>query len=119
MAGHLLAFEDLAGVLTLTGRAVRTVADRHTVRGAQTTEVVAFHGTGKTFTDRSAADVHELTFEVVVRGDLFTHFDHRLGRHAELRDLALGLDLGGGEMAAHGFRGPLRLGRTCPQCTAA
>jgi hypothetical protein len=47
VAGHLLALEHLARVLTLTGRAVRTVRDRHAVRGAQAAEVVPLHGTGE------------------------------------------------------------------------
>ena len=35
VAGHLLALEDLAGVLPLAGGAVAAVGDRHAVRGAQ------------------------------------------------------------------------------------
>ncbi|EBA16048.1 30S ribosomal protein S10 [Roseobacter sp. SK209-2-6] len=62
MTGHFLAFENLAGILTLTGRTVRTVRDRNTVRSAQTTEVVTLHRTGKTFTDGGAGHVHFLAF---------------------------------------------------------
>jgi hypothetical protein len=113
VAGHLLALEHLAGVLTLTGRAVRAVADRHTVRGAQTAEVVPLHRTGKALTDRGARHVDELTFEVVVGGDFLAHVDQVLGVDAELRDLALGRHLGRGEMAAH------RLGVAWPWPTRA
>jgi hypothetical protein len=72
VTGHLLALEHLARVLTLTGRAVRTVRDRHAVRGAQATEVVPLHGTGKTLADRRARHINELAGEIVVGDDFLT-----------------------------------------------
>jgi hypothetical protein len=73
-----LPLNTLARVLTLTSRTVRTVADRNTVRGTQTAEVMALHRTGKTFTDRGARHVNELTFEIMVCGDLFANGDQIL-----------------------------------------
>ncbi|KAK0348335.1 hypothetical protein LTR94_037668, partial [Friedmanniomyces endolithicus] len=63
MASHLLALEDLARILTLAGRTMRTVRNRHAVRGAQTTEVPALHGAGKALTNGMALDVDLLARE--------------------------------------------------------
>jgi hypothetical protein len=112
VAGHLLALEHAARVLTLTGRAVRAVRDRHAVRGAQTAEVVPLHGTGEALADRGAGDVHVLTFEVVVGDDFLTDVQQVLGIDAELGKLALGLHAGLGEVTAHRRGDPLGLGRT-------
>ena len=110
VTGHLLALEHLARVLTLTGRTMRPVADRDAVRGAQAAEVVALHRAGKTLTDRGAADVDELTFKIMVSGDFLAHVDQVVGVHAELGNLALGFDLGDGEVTAHGLARTLGLG---------
>ena len=93
VAGHLLALEHLARVLALTGRTVRTVRHRDTVRGTQTTEVVALHGAGKTLADRSAGDVDQLAVDEVVGVDLGADIDEVVGGDAEFGDLGLGLDL--------------------------
>ena len=61
VSGHFLALEDFTWVLALTGRTVRPVRDRHTVRGAKTAKVPALHRTGKTFTDGHASNVDFLT----------------------------------------------------------
>jgi hypothetical protein len=47
----------------------------------------------------------------MVSGDFGTHVDEAIRGHAELSDLALGLDMSLGKMAAHGSGGPLGLGR--------
>jgi hypothetical protein len=88
------------------------------VRGAQAAEIVPLHGTGEALTDGGAGHIHELAFEVMVGGDFFTHGDEVFGVHAELRHLALGLHLGGGEMAAHGLARRLALAVPAPSCTA-
>ncbi|KIU01346.1 hypothetical protein QU38_02110, partial [Staphylococcus aureus] len=100
VAGHLLVLEGLARVLTATGRTDRTVRDRHTVRGAQTAEIPALHTAGEALTDRGAGDVDELADDEVIGLDLGADREQRVLGHAELGDLALRLDLGGGELAA-------------------
>src|ERR1700743_1469872 len=104
VAGHLLVLEGLAGVLTAAGRTDRTVRDRHTVGGAQTAEIPALHAAGKTLTDRGAGNVDELADDEVVGLDFRANRDQRVFRHAELGDLALGLDLGDRELSAFGLR---------------
>ena len=118
MAGHLLALEHLTRVLTLTGRTVRTVRDRHTVRGAKTAEVVALHGTSKTLTDRGAGDIHQLAFGEVISLHRCANLDEVVGIDAELGDLPLGLDLGDGELATIGLGDVLRLGLPAPSWRA-
>src|SRR5215204_1908661 len=100
VAGHLLVLEGLAGILTAAGRTDRTVRYRDAVGGAQTAKVPALHAAGKTLTDRGAGDVDELADDEMVRLDFGADRDQRVLRHAEFRDLALGLDLGDGELAA-------------------
>ena len=51
VTGHLLAFENLALILTLASGTMRTVRYGHTVRGPKTTKVVTLHRTLETFTD--------------------------------------------------------------------
>src|SRR5262245_44237981 len=103
VAGHLLVLEGLAGILTAAGRADRTVRDRDTVRGAQTAEIPALHTAGKALADRRASDVDILADDEVIGGDLGTNRDQLLFVDAELGQLALGLDLGDGEVAAQGL----------------
>src|SRR5580693_5466217 len=104
VAGHLLVLEGLAGVLTATGRTDRTVRDRHTVGGAKSAEIPALHAAGETLTDRGAGDVDELTDHEMIGLNLGADRDQRVFRHAELGDLALGLDLGDRELAAFRLR---------------
>src|SRR4029079_2395260 len=112
MAGHLLALEHLAGVLALAGGAVAAMAYRHAVRGAQAAKVVSLHGAGKALADGGAGHVDELALDEMVGGDLGADLDHILRAHAELGELALGLDIGHGEMAARGTAEPRHLGRS-------
>src|SRR5277367_931659 len=100
MAGHLLVLPGLAGVLTATGRTDRAMRDRHTVGGAQTAEIPALHAAGKTLADRSAGDVDELADDEMVGLDFGADRDQRVLGDTEFRELALGLDLGDGELAA-------------------
>jgi hypothetical protein len=93
MARHLLVLEGLAGILATAGRAVAAVADRHAVRGLEAGEVPALHGAGEAVADGDAGDVDELSGHVVRGGDLLADLDHRVGRHAELGELLLRLDL--------------------------
>src|SRR3954465_12285309 len=104
MAGHLLVLEGLAGVLTAAGRTDRAVRYRHAVGGAQTAEVPALHTAGKALADRGAGDVDELAGHEVIGLDFGADRDQALLRDAEFRELALGLDLGRGELAAFGLR---------------
>src|SRR5262245_17216119 len=70
MAGHLLAFEDLAGVLALAGRTVRTVRNGDAVRGAQAAEIPALHGAGETFADADAGNIDLLADNKMVGAQL-------------------------------------------------
>src|SRR5215470_9072516 len=101
--GHLLVLEGLAGILAAAGRAVRAVRDRDAVSGAQAGEVPALHRAGKALADRGAGDVDELPDNKMVGGDLSADRDQLVLLHAELGELALGLDLGRREVATVGF----------------
>ncbi len=68
MAGHLLALEDLSGVLALAGRAQRAVRNRNPVTGPQAGKIVPFDGPGKALADAGAADIDELARNEMVRG---------------------------------------------------
>jgi len=70
------------------------------VRGAQPAEVPALHATRKALADRGPGHVDKLPDDEVIGGDLGTDRDHIALLHPELGELALGLDLGDGEMAA-------------------
>src|SRR5664279_3185440 len=100
VTGHLLVLEGLAGILTSAGRADRTMRYRHTVGGAKAAEIPALHAAGETLTDRGAGNVDELPDHEMVGLNLGADRDQRVFRHAELGDLALGLDLGDRELAA-------------------
>src|ERR1700682_2775170 len=100
MAGHLLVLEGLAGILTSTGRTDRTMRYRDTVGGAKAAEIPALDAAGKTLADRGAGDVDELADHEMVGLDFGANRDHRVFRHAEFGDLALGLNLGDRELAA-------------------
>src|SRR5215472_605251 len=104
LAGHLLVLEHLAGVLAVAGRAERAVRHRHAVRRAQAAEIPPLHRAGETLADRGAGHVDELADHEVVRRDLGADRDQRVVAHAKLGELALGLDLGDGEVAALGLR---------------
>ena len=112
MTGHFLALEDTTRILTLTGRTVAAVRNRHTVRRAKAAEVVPLHRTLKALTDRRAGHVDELTFEVMVGGDFLAHVDQVFRINTELSDLPLRFNLGHGEVATHGLARPLGLGST-------
>ena len=64
---------------------------------------------------RRAADIDELADDEVVGGELGADRDQRVIADAELDDLALGLDLGDGEMAALSLRDVLDLGQARPE----
>src|SRR6476659_205643 len=100
MAGHLLVLECLARILTSAGRADRAMRDRYAVRGAQPAEIPPLHAAGKALADRGAGHVDKLADDEVVRRDLGTDRDQVTLSHAELGELALGLDIGDGEMTA-------------------
>ncbi len=85
------------------------------MRGAQTAKVVTLHRTGKTFTDRGAGNIHELTFKVMVSRDFLAHVDHGIGVHTELRHFTLGRHIGRGKVTAHGLACAFCLGRACAQ----
>src|SRR5215471_16676646 len=104
VARHLLVLPGLAGILPAAGRADRAVRDRHAVRGAQAGEIPALHAARKALADRGAGDVDILADDEVVGRDLGADRDQRVVAHTELGKLALGLDLGDGEIAALGLR---------------
>src|SRR5499426_1535337 len=111
VAGHLLALEGLARVLAAAGRPMRTMRDRHAVRGAQAAEVPALHRPGKTLADRRAGHVDILADDKMVGRDLGADRDQRIVADAELGDLALGLHLGHGKVPALRLRDVLDLAR--------
>ena len=115
MAGHLLALEDLAGLLALTGRTVRTVRDRHAVRRAETTEIVALHRTGKTLTLGCADNIDLLAGDEMAWRQGRTDLDDGVIRHAEFGNLGLRQHVRLGEVTAHGLRDVFRLGRACTE----
>src|SRR6478609_10054220 len=55
VTSHALALPDLARILVVTSRTVRTVRYGYTVGRTQTAEVVALHGAGEALTDRSTS----------------------------------------------------------------
>src|SRR5229473_1313659 len=97
---HFLVLESLAGILAAAGGTDRTVRDRNAVRGAQAGEVPALHATRKALADRGPGHVDKLPDDEVIGGDLGTDRNQIALLHPELGELALGLDLGDGEMAA-------------------
>src|SRR5438132_6385387 len=97
---HFLVLESLAGILAAAGGTDRTVRDRNAVRGAQPGEVPALHATRKALADRGPGHVDKLPDDEVIGGDLGTDRDQIALLHPKLGELALGLDLGDGEMAA-------------------
>src|SRR5206468_10613537 len=96
--------ENLAGVLTLSGRTVRTVRDRYAVGRAQTAEAPTLHRAGKALALGHASDVDELAGNEMVGADVRADIKQSVIGDAELDDFRLGLDLG----LAEG--GTLRLG---------
>src|SRR5215813_11801432 len=97
---HFLVLEGLAGILAAAGGTDRAMRDRHAVRGAQAAEIPALHATGKALADRGPGHVDKLPDDEVIGGDLGTDRDQIALLHPELGELALGLDLGDGEMTA-------------------
>ena len=77
--------------------------------GAQPREIPALHGAGPAFTGRRSGNIDKLTNDEVIRGDLRADRNDGIVVDAELGKLALGFDLGDGEMAAIGAIGALRL----------
>ncbi len=110
MAGHLLVLEDLARILTLTGRTVRTVRDGHAVGGAQTGEVPALHGAGKALTLGTTLDIDQLPGDIMIGRDFHADVEEVVLGHAEFGDDRLGLDFGLAEVTTLGLREILRLG---------
>src|SRR5690606_2334014 len=102
--------EHLAGVLALAGRTGDAVRQRVAVGGATAAEIVALHDALETLAGRGAGDVDLLAGDEVIDGDLGADIEQVLGRNAELCDLRLRLDRGGGEMATQRLRRVLHLG---------
>ena len=111
VAGHALALPDLARILVVTRRTVRTVRNGNAVRCTKTAEVVALHGTGETLTDRGAGNVDELAGDEVAGGQFRADVDEVVFRNAELDELGLRLDACGGKLAAQRLCRVLHLGR--------
>src|SRR5262249_56132077 len=100
MTGHCLVIEGFAGMLAAAGGTDRAMRDRHAVRGAQPAEIPALHATSKALADRGPGHVDKLPDDEVIGGDLGTNRDQIALLHPELGELALGLALGHGQMAA-------------------
>src|SRR3546814_10796042 len=84
MAGHLLVLEDAARILAVTGRTMRTVADRNTVGRAHTAETPALHHTGKALTLGHALDVDDLAGDEMVSRQFGADVERRVvGRSEE------------------------------------
>ncbi len=115
MTSHLLAFEDLAWILTLTSRTVGTVRYGYAVSSASTTEVVAFHGTGEAFTNRRTNNIHMLTSNIMVRSQLSSNLNEVLFAYTEFSKFTFRFYLRYGEMAAHRLRNILYFGFTHTQ----
>src|SRR5262245_15175871 len=88
VAGHLLALEGLARVLAAASRPMRTMRDRHAMRGAQAAEVPALHRPGKTLADRRAGHVDILADDKMVGRDLGGDREQRLDTGRELSGTA-------------------------------
>src|SRR3984885_5562657 len=100
VTGHLLVLEGLAGVLPTAGRTDRPMRNRNTVGGAQAAEIPALDAARKALAHRGAGDIDELADHEMIGLNFSADRDQRVLRHAELGDLALGLDLGDRELAA-------------------
>src|SRR5471032_1428155 len=85
VTGHLLVLERLAGVLPAAGRTDRTMRYRDAVGGAKTAEIPALDAAGKTFTDRRARDIDELSDHEMIGLNFGADRDQRVFRHAEFR----------------------------------
>src|ERR1700761_2445220 len=109
VAGHLFVLERLARVLTAAGRADRAVRNRDAVGRAQAGKIPPLHAAGKPLAGRGAGDVDKLADHEMIGGDLGADRNERVVVDAEFGELALGLDLGDGEMAAIGPVGALHL----------
>src|SRR5262249_47855374 len=105
MTRLFLVLEGLAGILAAAGGTDRAMRDRNAVRGAQPAEVPALHATREALADRGPGHVDELPDDEVIGGGLRTPRDELAPLPPAFGELALGLDLGDGEMTA------LRLGQ--------
>src|SRR5262249_25528227 len=94
MAGHLLAFEYLAWVLALPGRAMASMADRNAVRSAQAAEIVALDDASKTLADARARHIDILAFYEVIGGELGAPPHQILRAHPKICELPPWLDIG-------------------------
>src|ERR1700722_3785233 len=103
MAGHFLVLEGPAGILAPAGRADRAMRDGNAVARAQAAEIPALHAAGPALAGRGAGYIDILANDEMIRRDLGADRNKRVGIDAEFGELALGLDLGHGEVAAVGF----------------
>src|SRR5262249_51711019 len=111
MAGHFLAFEYATRILTLAGRTVRAMRDRHAVRRFQTGEIPALHYALEALTDGLAGNIDILARHEMAGENLGANLEERIFRHAEFCDFGFGLHFALGEMTAQRFGGILRLAR--------
>ena len=79
------------------------------VAGPQAAEIPALHAAGEALAGRGAGDVDILADDEMVGRDLGADRNERVVVDAEFGELALGLDLGDGEMAAVGLGRALHL----------
>ena len=115
VTSHFLTLPNPARLLAVTRGTVRTVRNRHTVRGAQPGEVMPFHRAREAFTDRRANHIDPLTVGEMVGQYLRADIDHRIRTDPEFRELSLWLDLRFGEMPTHLLAGPFDLGGAHPE----
>src|SRR5690242_1789446 len=104
VAGHLLVLEDAARILAITGRTVRTVRNRHAVRGAQAAEAPTLHRAGKALALGPTRHVDQLAGDEVIGREFCPDVQQAVFLDAEFAEDRLRLDLGLAEVTA------LRLG---------
>src|SRR5215471_5764881 len=112
MSRHLFVLEHLSGRCALPGRTMAAMRDRYPVAGAQSSEIMALHRTGKSLADTGAGDIDILPGDEMRGGNLGSHFEQRILGDAELCEPRLGLYLGLREMATKRLRYVLGLGGT-------
>jgi hypothetical protein len=110
MSGHFLVLEGFARILTIAGRAVRAMADRHAVACLQAAEVPALHGAGKPLAFRGPDHVNLLPDQEVRRRQRRPRLQHRVRGYSELGQLRLRLDLRTSEVSLVRLRHVLHLG---------
>src|SRR5262249_7566622 len=102
VAMHLLVLESFTGILAAACAAERAVRDRYAVAPLEAAEIPPLHRAGEAATDGDAGHVDFLSGDEVIGLDEVADVEEILLVDAELGELALGLDLRFGKLAAFG-----------------